>query len=70
MNRAAGALVVIALQLVTLAGCMGSDPPPSERVPSHPASPYHGARGRGNPDPYGVGPHLPRPPTGPLTGDL
>jgi hypothetical protein len=45
--------------------------PPAGAPPAgDPASPYHGPSGSRNADPYGVGPYLPRPPTGPLTGGL
>jgi hypothetical protein len=71
MGRLTGSLVVSLLLIAAAVVAVAALRPPAGLSPgAHPASPYHGPTGSGNADPYGAGPHLRRPPTGPLTGDL
>jgi hypothetical protein len=71
VSKLSGALVVGALLIgAALLGVAALRPTGWTPPAGDPASPYHGPSGSRNADPYGVGPYLPRPPTGPLTGDL
>jgi hypothetical protein len=71
MTRLAGPLVVSLVMIAAAVVALAALRPPAGLSPgADPASPYHGPTGNGNADPYGVGPHLRRRPTGPLTGDL